>query len=75
MHVFQECPAYGSLRSTFEDAIAFQGRDMRTIMGEAPPLAVANFLHNVWVTRHAALKRLALKRTRGDEDAPARDRI
>ncbi len=42
---------------------------MRTIMTEAPQLALASFLSEIWETRRVALKHTALKRTRdGDDD-------
>jgi hypothetical protein len=44
---------------------------MRTIMTEAPQLALASFLSEIWEARYVALKRTALKRTReGDDDLP-----
>ncbi len=42
---------------------------MRTIMTEAPQLALARILSEIWETRHVALRRTVLKRTReGDDD-------
>ncbi|EFJ46375.1 hypothetical protein VOLCADRAFT_93264 [Volvox carteri f. nagariensis] len=43
-------------------------------MTEAPPLALARFLSEVWETLHAALRRFVLKRTREDDDGPPRNR-
>ncbi|EFJ43161.1 hypothetical protein VOLCADRAFT_96704 [Volvox carteri f. nagariensis] len=72
MHVFVECPAYASTRAKYERDLALQGRNMRTIMTAAPPLALARFLSEVWETRHVALRRFVLKRTREDDDGPPR---
>jgi hypothetical protein len=47
---------------------------MRTNMTEAPQLALASFLSDIWETRYAALRRTALNRTtdaltrEGDDD-------
>ena len=71
LHVFMECPAYDSLRARYGSDLGFQGRSMRTIMTEAPQLALARFLSEIWETRHVALRRTVLKRTReGDDDLP-----
>jgi hypothetical protein len=67
LHVFMECPAYDSLQARYGSDLGFQGRSMRTIMTEVPQLALASF----WETRHVALRRTVLKRTReGDDDLP-----
>ena len=69
LHVFMECPAHDSLRARYGSDLGFQGRSMRTIMTEAPQLALASFLSEIWETRHVALRRTALKRAReGDDD-------
>ncbi|EFJ47785.1 hypothetical protein VOLCADRAFT_105024 [Volvox carteri f. nagariensis] len=66
MHVFVESPAYASsTRAKYERDLAFQGRNMRTIMTEAPPLALARFLSEVWETRHVALKALRAEADEG----------
>ncbi|EFJ52936.1 hypothetical protein VOLCADRAFT_86433 [Volvox carteri f. nagariensis] len=70
MHARVECPAYTTTRAKYERDLAFQGRDMRMIMTEAPLLALARFLSEVWETRHVALRRFVLKRTREDDDGP-----
>jgi hypothetical protein len=71
LHAVMECPAYDSLRAKYGSDLGFQGRSMRTIMTEAPKLAFAGFLSEIWETRHVALRRTALKRTReGDDDLP-----
>jgi hypothetical protein len=69
LHVFCECPCYEHLRDQFESALGFRHRNMITIMKEAPSAAVAAYLQAVWDTRHAMLRRQALKRGRdGDHD-------
>jgi hypothetical protein len=69
--VFMECPASNSLRARYGSDLGFQGRSLRTIMTEAPQLALASFLSEIWETRHVALRRIALKRTtEGDDDLP-----
>jgi hypothetical protein len=69
LHVFCECPCYEQLRDQFEGALGFRHRDMITVMREAPPAAVGAYLQAVWDTRHAILRRQALKRGRdGDHD-------
>ncbi|EFJ47537.1 hypothetical protein VOLCADRAFT_91950 [Volvox carteri f. nagariensis] len=40
LHVFEECPAYKSIRAKYGDLV-LTGRSMRTTMTEAPPLALA----------------------------------
>jgi hypothetical protein len=71
LHVFMECPAYDSLRARYGSDLGFQGHSMRTIMTEAPQLALASFLSEIWETRHVALRRTVLKRTtEGDDDLP-----
>jgi len=70
LHVFCECPCYEQLRDQFEAALGFRHRNMITIMKEAPPAAVGAYLQAVWDTRHAILRRQALKRGR-DEDHTA----
>ena len=66
-----ECPAYDSLQARYGSDLGFQGRSMRTIMTEVPQLALASFLSEIWETRHVALRRTVLKRTReGDDDLP-----
>ncbi|EFJ52877.1 hypothetical protein VOLCADRAFT_102835 [Volvox carteri f. nagariensis] len=42
LHVFEECPAYKSIRAKYDGDLVFKGRSMRTIMTEAPPLALAS---------------------------------
>ncbi len=59
--MFMECPAYDSLRAKYWSDLGFQGRSMRAIMNEAPQLALASFLSDIWETRHVALKRTALR--------------
>ena len=73
--MFTECPAYASTRAKYDGDLVFHGRDMRTIMTEAPPLALAKFLSEVWEVRHVALRRFALKRMSEDDDFPPRNRI
>ncbi len=61
--------AYGP--STGATFAYFHGRSMRTIMTEAPQLTLASFLSEIRETRHAALRRTTLKRTReGDDNLP-----
>ncbi len=71
LHVFMECPAHDSLRAKYGSDLGFQGRSMRTMMTEVPQLALASLLSEIWETRHVALRRTTLKRTReGDDDLP-----
>ncbi|EFJ47037.1 hypothetical protein VOLCADRAFT_92420 [Volvox carteri f. nagariensis] len=44
LHVFEECPAYKSIRAKYDGDLVLTGRSMRTIMTEAPPLALARAL-------------------------------
>jgi hypothetical protein len=44
LHVVVEWPAYDSLRAKYGSDLGFQGHSMRTIMPEAPQLALASFL-------------------------------
>jgi hypothetical protein len=70
-----KCPAYSSLRAKYGRGLGFQGRSMRTIMIEAPQLALASFLSEIWEARYAALRRIALaQRTREGDDDPPRHR-
>ncbi|EFJ41917.1 hypothetical protein VOLCADRAFT_98005 [Volvox carteri f. nagariensis] len=41
LHVFEECPAYKSIRAKYDGDLVLMGRSMRTTMTEAPPLALA----------------------------------
>ena len=70
LHVFCECPCYEHLRDQFEGALQFKRRDMITIMKDAPPAEVAAYLQAVWDTRHAILRRRALKRGRDGNHDP-----
>ncbi|EFJ42394.1 hypothetical protein VOLCADRAFT_107237 [Volvox carteri f. nagariensis] len=68
LHVFEECPAYKSIRAKYDGDLVLKGRSMRTIMTEAPPLALARYLSEIWEARHVALRRFTLKWTRENED-------
>lgn len=57
LHVLCECPAYESIRDRYESDLHFKERDMRSIMLEAPPIALASFLDEVWRERHCILQR------------------
>ncbi len=47
LHVLCECPAYESIRDRYESDLRFKERGMRSIMVEAPPMALASFLDEV----------------------------
>ncbi|EFJ49871.1 hypothetical protein VOLCADRAFT_104121 [Volvox carteri f. nagariensis] len=64
-----------SIRAKYNVDLAFKGCSIRTIMTEAPPLALARYLSEIWEARHVALRRFALKRTREEEDGLPRTRI
>ncbi len=59
LHVLCECPAYESIRDRYESDLRFKERGMRSIMMEAPPIALASFLDEVWRERHCILQRRA----------------
>ena len=59
LHVLCECPAYEPFRDRYECELRFKERDMRSIMMEAPPIALASFLDEVWQERHRILQRRA----------------
>ncbi|EFJ44636.1 hypothetical protein VOLCADRAFT_95034 [Volvox carteri f. nagariensis] len=42
-----ECPPYKSIQAKYDGDLVFKGRSMRTIMTEAPPLALARYLGNL----------------------------
>jgi hypothetical protein len=56
-HVCIECLAYNSLGAMYGSDLGVQGRSMRTIMNEAPQMALASFLTEFWETRIATLRR------------------
>ncbi len=52
--------AYGPT-SKYRSDLGFQRHNMRTIMTEAPQLALASCLSKIWETGHVALRRTAHK--------------
>ncbi len=59
LHVLCECPAYESIRDRYESDLRFKERGMRSIMMEAPPMALTSFLDEVWRERQCVLQRRA----------------
>ncbi|EFJ47268.1 hypothetical protein VOLCADRAFT_92357 [Volvox carteri f. nagariensis] len=47
LDVFDECPAYKSIRAKYDGDLVFEGCSMRTIMTEAPPVALPSCNHPV----------------------------
>ena len=57
LHVLCECPAYEPIRDRYESDLRFKERVMSSIMVEAPPVALASFLDEVWRQRLCILQR------------------
>ena len=68
-HVFYECPCYEHIRDDFRTFLGFGERDMHSILTQGPPRKVAEFLQQVWDTRHTILQRRTCKRACEGDDA------